>query len=120
MVKKTRHEELSKLRAQIRDVTLEIIAKAHKRMELSERIGTIKGNLNIEIEDERVEQEIRQSVTELSHKLGIDPAFSGRLLNIMLTESIRLQHMQQKKAESINSEYTHLTVFIKARELENS
>lgn len=120
MVKKKRDEELSKLRAEIRNVTLDIIDKVHKRMELAERIGTVKGNLNIEIEDERVEQEIRGSVTELSHKLGMDPAFSGRLLNVMLTESIRLQHMQQKKAESTTSEYTHLTVFIKAKELENS
>jgi aspartate aminotransferase len=120
MVKNKRDEELSKLRAEIRNVTLDIIDKVHKRMELSERIGTVKGNLNIEIEDEKVEQEVRGSVTELSHKLGIDPGFSGRLLNIMLRESVRLQHMQQKKAESTTSEYTHLTVFTKAKELENS
>ena len=120
MVKKTRHEELSKLRAQIRDVTLEIIAKAHKRMELSERIGTIKGNLNIEIEDERVEQEIRRSVTEFSHKRGIDPAFAGRLLNILLMESVRLQQIQQKKPRYTILENTHLSVFMKAKELESS
>ena len=120
MVKKTRHEELSKLRAQIRDVTLEIIANAHKRMELSERIGTIKGNLNIEIEDERVEQEIRRSVTEFSHKRGIDPAFAGRLLNILLMESVRLQQIQQKKPRYTILENTHLSVFMKAKELESS
>jgi aspartate aminotransferase len=120
MVKKTRHEELSKLRAQIRDVTLEIIAKAHKRMELSERIGTIKGNLNIEIEDERVEQEIRRSVTEFSHKRGIDPAFSGRLLNILMMESVRLQQIQKKKPRYTTLENTHLSVFMKAKELESS
>ena len=120
MVKKTRHEELNKLRAQIRDVTLEIIAKAHKRMELSGRIGTIKGNLNIEIEDERVEQEIRQSVTEFSYKRGIDPAFSGRLLNILLMESVRLQQIQQKKPRYTILENTHLSVFMKAKELESS
>jgi aspartate aminotransferase len=120
MVKKTRHEELSKLRAQIRDVTLDIVAKAHKRMELSERIGTIKGNLNIEIEDEGVEQEIRRSVTEFSHKRGIDPSFSGRLLNILLMESVRLQQVQQKKPKHATLENTHLSVFMKAKELESS
>ena len=120
MVKKTRHEELSKLRAQIRDVTLDIVAKAHKRMELSERIGTIKGNLNIEIEDVGVEHEIRRSVTEFSHKRGIDPAFSGRLLNILLMESVRLQQVQQKKPKHATLENTHLSVFMKAKELESS
>jgi aspartate aminotransferase len=120
MVKKTRHEELSRLRAQIREVTLDIIAKAQKRMELSERIGTIKGNLNIEIEDEGVEQEIRRSVTEFSHKRGIDPSFSGRLLNILLMESVRLQQVQQKKPKHATLENTHLSVFMKAKELESS
>ena len=120
MVKEKGHEELSKLRDEIRNVTLDIIDKVHKRMELSQRIGIIKGNLKIEIEDEKVEQEVRGSVTELSHKLGIDPVFSGRLLNMMLMESIRLQQIQQKKPESTPSEYTHLSVFSKAKELESS
>ena len=53
---KKRHDELGKLRAEIRNITLDIITKAHKRMKLSEKIGAIKGNLRIEIEDENVEQ----------------------------------------------------------------
>ena len=120
MVEKTKREELSELRVQIRDVTLDIIAKAHKRMELSERIGTLKGNLNIDIQDESVEQEIRKSVIELSYKLGIDPAFSGRLLNMLLMESVRLQQIQQKRTENIALKNTHLSVFMKAKELESS
>ncbi len=121
MVKKTRSlAELGKLRAEIRDVTLDIIAKVHKRMELSEQIGSIKDILEIEIEDERVEQEVRDSVTELSNTLGIDPAFSGRLLNILLMESIRLQQMRQKKQEQTRSNPTHLSVFMKAKEMESS
>ena len=120
MVKKAKPEELGKLRAQIRDVTLDIIAKAHKRMELSERIGTIKGNLNIDIQDESVEQEIRSSVFEFSNKLGIDPTFSGRLLNILLAESVRLQQIQQRRTEDITLKNTHLSIFMKAKELESS
>ena len=120
MVKKTKNEELGRLRAQIRDVTLDIIANAHKRMELSERIGTIKGNLNIDIQDEGVEQEIRSSVIELSDKLGIDPAFSGRLLNILLAESVRLQQIQQRRTDDNTLKNTHLSVFMKAKELESS
>jgi aspartate aminotransferase len=120
MVEKRRHEDLTKLRAEIRNITLDIIAKVHKRMELSEQIGTIKGDLNIEIEDEKVEQEVRRSVTQLSHRLGTDPAFSGRLLNILLMESIRLQQMQQKKLEDTPLRPSHLSVFMKAKELEIS
>ena len=45
---KKRQDELGKLRAEIRNITLDIITKAHKRMKLSEQIGAIKGNLRIE------------------------------------------------------------------------
>ncbi|MFZ0740403.1 MAG: aminotransferase class I/II-fold pyridoxal phosphate-dependent enzyme, partial [Nitrososphaeraceae archaeon] len=117
---KKRQDELGKLRAEIRNITLDIITKAHKRMKLSEKIGAIKGNLRIEIEDENVEQEVRRSVIELSHTLGIDPAFSGRLLNMLLMESIRLQQIQHKKIENDPLIPTHLSVFMKAKELESS
>lgn len=119
MAEEKRSEELSNLRAEILDITLDIITKAHKRMKLSEQIGTIKGNLNIEIEDERVEQEVRRSVIELSHTLGVDPAFSGRLLNMLLMESIRLQQMQHKKIGNNPMVTTHLSVFMKAKEMES-
>lgn len=117
---KKRQDELGKLRAEIRNITLDIITKAHKRMKLSEQIGAIKGNLRIEIEDENVEQEVRRSVIELSHTLGIDPAFSGRLLNMLLMESIRLQQIQHKKIGNDPLIPTHLSVFMKAKELESS
>jgi|RhiMethySRZTD1v2_1073278.scaffolds.fasta_scaffold00046_52 aspartate aminotransferase len=119
MAEEKRSEELSNLRAEILDITLDIITKAHKRMKLSEQIGTIKGNLNIEIEDERVEQEVRRSVIELSHELGVDPAFSGRLLNMLLMESIRLQQIQHKKKGNNPMVATHLSVFMKAKEMES-
>ena len=119
MAEEKRSEELSNLRGEILDITLDIITKAHKRMKLSEQIGTIKGNLNIEIEDEKVEQEVRRSVIELSHALGVDPAFSGRLLNMLLMESIRLQQMQHKKIGNNPMVATHLSVFMKAKEMES-
>lgn len=119
MAEEKRSEELSNLRAEILDITLDIITKAHKRMKLSEQIGTIKGNLNIEIEDEKVEQEVRRSVIELSHALGVDPAFSGRLLNMLLMESIRLQQIQHKKIGDNPMVATHLSVFMKAKEMES-
>ena len=119
MAEEKRSEELSNLRAEILDITLDIITKAHKRMKLSEQIGTIKGNLNIEIEDEKVEQEVRRSVIELSHALGVDPAFSGRLLNMLLMESIRLQQIQHKKIGNNPMVATHLSVFMKAKEMES-
>ena len=119
MVKKTRYQDLDRLRSEIRNITLDILARVHRRMELAEQIGSIKDNLNIEIENEEVEQDVRRSVSELSQTLGIDPAFSGRLLNMLLMESIRLQQIQQKPGD-VHLRPTHLSVFMKAKDLETS
>ena len=119
MVKKTRYQDLDRLRSEIRNITLDILARVHRRMELAEQIGSIKDNLNIEIEDEEVEQDVRRSVSELSQTLGIDPAFSGRLLNMLLMESIRLQQIQQMPGR-VHLRPTHLSVFMKAKDLETS
>jgi aspartate aminotransferase len=119
MVKKTRYQDLDRLRSEIRNITLDILTRVHRRMELAEQIGSIKDNLNIEIEDEEVEQDVRRSVSELSQTLGIDPAFSGRLLNMLLMESIRLQQIQQMPGR-VHLRPTHLSVFMKAKDLETS
>ena len=77
MVKKTRHQDLDRLRSEIRNITLDILARVHRRMELAEQIGSIKDNLNIEIEDEEVEQDVRRSVSELSQTLELTLLFLG-------------------------------------------
>ena len=86
---KSKNDDLEKLRIDIRDVTSDIIFQVKKRMKLSEEIGEIKKRLNIDVQDERVEQDVRKAVLKLSDKIGIDPDFSRRLLNILLMESIR-------------------------------
>jgi len=96
---KSKNDDLEKLRIDIRDVTSDIIFQVKKRMKLSEEIGEIKKRLNIDVQDERVEQDVRKAVLKLSDKIGIDPDFSRRLLNILLMESIRLQQKKQRENE---------------------
>ena len=67
--------------------------------------------------DEKAEQDVRNSVLKVSKELGIDPDFSGRLLNIILAESVKLQ---QKQDVNISERQTHLAIFMKAKELEAS
>ena len=92
-------------------------------MKLSEEIGEIKKRLNIDVQDERVEQDVRKAVLKLSDKIGIDPDFSRRLLNILLMESIRLQQKKQREDEEgeiPEKRETHLDIFRKAKQLEDS
>jgi aspartate aminotransferase len=101
---------------EIRDITEEIIHQVHNRMQISKRIGEIKSKLNVNVTDERAEQDIRNSVSKLAKEIGMDAEFSGKLLNIILAESIKLQ--QQHQQYSTNPRQTHLGIFMKAKQLE--
>ena len=91
--------------------------KVQRRNELSKQIGAIKNKLKINVKDEKVEQDIRSSISNLSNEIGIDPDFAGRLLNILLAESLRLQLNEQPDPTQFES---HLAVFMKAKKLEAS
>src|SRR5918911_2759534 len=106
-------DDISRLRSEIRDITEKIIYQVHNRMQISERIGEIKSKLNVDVTDEKVEQDVRNSVLRLAKEIGMDAEFSGKLLNVMLTESVKLQQRQQ-----ITPRQTHLGIFMKAKQLE--
>lgn len=103
------------MRSEILELTEKIVYQVNKRMQISKQIGEIKNKLNMEVSDEKVEQDIRNSILKVSTKIGMDTNFCGRLLNILLMESVRLQQNQQ-----IHESYrqTHLGVFMKAKQLE--
>ena len=84
-------EDLSGLRSEIMKLTLEIIRLAGERLALAKKIGEIKAQRNMPIEDPRVEQELREKVVELSKKLNMDVNFSLNLLNLLIEESKRVQ-----------------------------
>jgi aspartate aminotransferase len=89
--------------------------QVHERMQISRQIGEIKNRLNMEVNDEKVEQDIRKSILKLSKEIGMDTKFCGRLLNILLMESVRLQQNQQ--IGELHRQ-THLGIFMKAKQLE--
>ena len=84
-------------------------------MQISKRIGEIKSKLNVDVTDEKVEQDIRNSVSRLAKEIGMDAEFSVKLLNIILTESVKLQQRQQYTPRQ-----THLGIFMKAKQLEGA
>ena len=88
--------------------------KVQRRNELSKQVGAIKNKLQIGVKDEKVEQDIRTFISKLSNEIGIDPYFAGRLLNILLAESTRLQVNEQDQHTQFES---HLTVFMNAKKL---
>src|SRR5688500_8023929 len=107
-------DNLDYLREEMRNITNQIIKLVHDRMEVAKKIGNIKQQLKIEIEDEKVENDIKKTVLKLTKELGMDVEFSGRLLNLLLSESVKLQNVQNNG----NTSTTHIAIFMKAKELE--
>lgn len=83
--------ELEVLRNKIAELTLEIIRMAGERLSLARRIGEIKAQNNMPIDDPFIENELRSKVIEYCIKHKIDVNFSLRLLNFLLEESKRVQ-----------------------------
>jgi aspartate aminotransferase len=46
--------------------------QVHERMQISTQIGEIKKKLNMEVNDEKVEQDIRKSILKISKEIGMD------------------------------------------------
>ena len=93
----------------MRDLTNDIFVKIQKRMEIAKEIGEIKSNLCIDVTDQNAEEDIRKSVMSLSKNIGLDSRFASRLLNVLLTASVRIQESQQNDGKQ-----THLSIFNKA------
>jgi aspartate aminotransferase len=109
-------QNLDYLREEMRNITNQIIKLVHDRMEVAKKIGNIKQQLKIEIEDEKVENDIKKTVLKLTKDIGMDVEFSGRLLNLLLLESVKLQNVQNNS----NKSSTHMAIFMKAKELEKT
>ena len=91
--------KLEKLRDDMRIVTADIIKLVQKRMGIASEIGNIKDNLMMKIEDISVEQDIARYVHELGTQIGLNNEFIGKLLNLLLLESINIQKAKTSKKE---------------------
>ena len=97
-------------------MTGDIFQKIRYRMELAQKIGEIKTKLGMDVTNDRVESEIRKSVLDLAHQIGLDPSYSSRLLNLLLIESVGLQ----RKQKTLSKSSSHLDILMRARQIEAS
>ncbi len=102
-------DDLEKLRGEIREVTAEIMKHVKKRMEIAKQIGEIKNKKGLDIVDEKTEDELRKSITQLCSQIGLETDVGIRLLNVLLNESEKEQ-LKRK---------TPTAIFAKAKQLEN-
>lgn len=101
--------DIKKLRNKIDEVTLDMVRLLKSRMDLAKEIGDVKKHAGKNITDESREASLRDKVLTLAKDIGLDERMVSKLLNFLLVESIK---------EQSKSNQTHLSIFLKAKELE--
>ena len=101
--------EIEELRMKIEEITLEMIKMLKTRSDVARQIGNVKASLGMTVTDEEREDTLRNQVAKLCKKIDLDQSTALKFLNFLLNESIKVQS---------DSKQTHLSVFLKAKELE--
>jgi len=97
------------LRNRMDQVTLDLVRLLKQRTDVAREIGRVKKTIGKGVTDEARENSLRDKVISLSKEVGLEENLAVRFLNFLLNESVRVQS---------GSRQTHLSVFLKAKELE--
>src|SRR5690242_7988529 len=96
-------EKLENLRHHMKTITFDIISLINERMEIAKEIGEIKNELNLNVVDDKIEQEIKNYILKETNGFGLDPEFSGRVINLLINESVNIQKTKKNKIQNINN-----------------
>ncbi len=83
--------DLDKLRNEIRDVTVDIMQLAGRRLVLARKLGAEKRRRDLPVEDLEVERELKKTVLEKCREYGIEKRFSINLLNLLIDQAKQVQ-----------------------------
>jgi len=87
---------LDELREEIKKVTLKMLRLAGERLSLARKIGEIKRQKGLPIEDLEAERDLRRTVLEKCRIYGVDKRFSLKLLNLLIDEAKRVQSESER------------------------
>ncbi|MCS6768467.1 MAG: aminotransferase class I/II-fold pyridoxal phosphate-dependent enzyme [Candidatus Nitrosocaldus sp.] len=88
--------ELDDLRAEIRNLTEDMVRLLGRRLEVARRIGGVKMRHGMGIVDVRAEEELRSHILGMCDALSLDRSFVNRILNLLFAESTRVQMAMQE------------------------
>ncbi len=91
-------DKLDDLRTDMKNVTQNIISLVNQRMEIAKKIGQIKNELHLGVVDDKVEQEIKNYILHNSNNKELDPEFLGRIINMLIKESVAIQNNEKNKS----------------------
>lgn len=82
---------LDDLREEIRKITVDMLRLAGKRLSLAKRIGEIKRQKGLPMEDLKAEKELKHVVLEKCRVYSVDERLGLKLLNLLINEAKRVQ-----------------------------
>jgi chorismate mutase len=83
--------DLDTLRKEIKAVTLEIVQLVGKRLSLAKKIGKIKRQKGLPIENLEVEDKLRRVLLKKCGENNVDSDFCLRLFNLLTDEAKKVQ-----------------------------
>ena len=90
-------EDVEKLRNEMKQITNQILGLISQRMEIAKKIGEIKNALDLEIVDDKAELGVKTHVLDNTKNFSLDPEFTGRVVNLLITEAVRIQNNERMK-----------------------
>ena len=80
--------DISNLRNQMDEVTLEMIKLLKTRTDIAKEIGKVKKTIGKVVTDEEREDNLRGKIIKVSKEIGLDETLASKFLNFLLNESI--------------------------------
>lgn len=107
-------ENLEELRKDMKIITKEILDLINQRMAIAKKIGEIKSHYNIDVIDDKVEQDIKNYLFQNPSFQNFDPEFLGRIVNLLIIESIKIQNLV--KRDQIIQKNSHSSVNVESQD----
>ncbi|MFH0897119.1 MAG: aminotransferase class I/II-fold pyridoxal phosphate-dependent enzyme [Candidatus Bathyarchaeota archaeon] len=84
-------EKIEKYRQDISEIDSQILRLASTRLQIAEKIGAIKRQRNLPVTNLRVEAEVISRSVKLAKEIGLDEAFTVKLVNMLIVEAVNVQ-----------------------------
>jgi chorismate mutase len=82
---------LEKLRKEIGEIDNQILGLVKQRLDCAMKIGEIKKRHGLPVVDANVEKGVHERASRWSREFGLDQDFTLRLVNLLISEAVRVQ-----------------------------
>ena len=94
-------KEIAKLRKEIDEIDKQLINLLSKRKEIVLKIGKIKKENKLRIEDKKREKDIIRRIETMSKKKNVDPTLAKKIIMLLIQNAKKIQSSISRRKRSI-------------------